>query len=80
MRPEVGQDVDPDRVRRFVNERTRLGQRARCVAAGRHGRHALEVGVEAYRERPSLLRMQPEDLLYLDGMPPEVDIYNTPGP
>ena len=44
------------------------------------GRHTLKVGVEVYRERLSLLRMQPGDLFYrdLDGMPAEVDVYNTP--
>ncbi len=44
------------------------------------GEHTLKVGFEAYRERLSFLRMQPGDLFYrdVDGVPAEVDVYNTP--
>ena len=44
------------------------------------GEHTLKAGFETYRERRSLLRMQPGDLFYRDvnGEPVEVDIYNTP--
>ena len=44
------------------------------------GQHTFKVGTEIYRERRSFLRMQPEDIFYRDfeGMPSEVDIYNTP--
>ena len=40
----------------------------------------MKVGFEAYRERLSVHRMQPGDLFFrdLDGVPAEVDIYNTP--
>ena len=44
------------------------------------GQHTLKAGFEAYRERLSFHRMQPGDLFYrdIDGVPAEVDIYNTP--
>ena len=44
------------------------------------GEHTLKVGFEAFRERLGFHRMQPGDLFYrdLDGVPAEVDIYNTP--
>ena len=44
------------------------------------GQHTFKIGTEIYRERRSFLRMQPEDIFYRDreGLPSEVDIYNTP--
>ena len=50
------------------------------VADDLWGQHTLKVGFEAYREHLSFLRMQPGDLFYRDieGVPVEVDIYNTP--
>ena len=44
------------------------------------GQHTFKIGTEIYRERRKFLRMQPEDIFYrdVDGVPSEVDIYNTP--
>jgi hypothetical protein len=44
------------------------------------GTHNLKVGFEGYRERRKFLRFQPENIYYRDtnGIPAEVDIYNTP--
>ena len=44
------------------------------------GQHTFKIGTEVYRERRAFLRMQPEDIFYRDrdGLPSEVDIYNTP--
>lgn len=44
------------------------------------GTHDIKVGLEWYRDRGSFLRIQPGDIYYRDrnGVPVEVDIYNTP--
>ena len=44
------------------------------------GTHNLKVGFERYRERRKFLRFQPGNIYYRDrdGIPAEVDIYNTP--
>jgi outer membrane receptor protein involved in Fe transport len=44
------------------------------------GNHGFKFGFEAYREKRKFLRFQPGDVWYRDrnGVPAEVDIYNTP--
>jgi hypothetical protein len=44
------------------------------------GTHNVKVGFERYRERRKFLRFQPGNIYYRDrdGVPVEVDIYNTP--
>jgi outer membrane receptor protein involved in Fe transport len=44
------------------------------------GAHSFKFGFEAYKERRTFHRFQPGDIFYWDrnGLPEEVDIYNTP--